>query len=309
MNLVHMSRLDLNLFVILEAIYSEGSITRAAARLNLTQPAISHALRRLRLTFDDPLFIRQGNTMVPTALTQSVIAPIRQSVRTLSGSVQAARSFDPAATQRTFTIGCRDVLEAHLLQPLMRRIASEAPGVSISSVRVDRSDLETSLAKGELDLAVEMLARVSDRVHRTAIIHDSLVVVGRKDHPVLAEEPDLSAYLGQEHIVVSSRRRGMSLEDVELARIGHQRRIALRCQQYFAASMLVAETDLLLTMPERYARIVNRGLPTRIVPFPVTVPPVAVYLYWHENTDSDPANGWLRNLISEIAAGPEAGFD
>lgn len=301
MNLVHMSRLDLNLFVVLEAIHAEGSITGAAARLNLTQPAISHALRRLRDTFDDPLFVRQGNRMVPTALARSVIEPVRQSVHTLIESVQGVRSFDPASAQRNFTIGCRDVMEAHLLRPLMMRLAREAPGVGISSVRIDRNDLEANLANGDVDLAVEVLTRTPDSVRRLPIIRDSLVVVARRDHPALAGELDLPAYLAQEHILVSSRPKGMSLEDIELARIGHQRRIALRCQQYFAASMLVAETGYLLTMPERYARIVNRGLPTRIVDFPVPAPPLHVYLYWHENAGPDLGNAWLRALVAEIA--------
>ncbi|WP_147179606.1 MULTISPECIES: LysR family transcriptional regulator [Alphaproteobacteria] len=302
---MHINRLDLNLFVVLDAIYAEGSVTRAAATLNLTQPAISHALRRLRQTFDDPLFVRQGSAMVPTPLARSLMAPVRQSLKTLQASVQGAKTFDPARAQRTFSLGCRDVLEAHILQPLMMRIARDAPGVEIASVRTERSELEADLASGALDLAIEVLAPVSDHVRRTLLTRDEILVVARADHPALRERLDLARYLAQDHVLVSSRRKGMGFEDVELARIGHQRHIVLRCQQYYAACRLVAETDLLLTMPGQYAHIVNRGLQTRIHPFPVPVPPLDVYLYWHENVTLDAGNHWLRTLLTELSAGEQ----
>ena len=300
---MHISRLDLNLFVVLDAIYTEGSITRAAAALNLTQPAISHALGRLRQMFDDPLFVRQSGAMVPTPLTQSLIAPVRQALQTLLTSVQEAHVFDPAQARRSFTVGCRDVMEAHLLQPLMTRLAHEAPGIEIAFVRLDRAQLEADLASGALDLAVEVLANLSDQVHRQPLTQETMVVVARKRHPALAHGLDLDAYLAQGHVLVSSRRSGVGLEDRELARLGHQRRIALRCQQYYAACRVVGSTKLLLTMPEQYARIVNLGLPTRLYPFPISVPPIDVYLYWHENVQADPGNAWLRGVLSQVATG------
>lgn len=299
---MHISRLDLNLFVVLDAIYTEGNITRAARTLNLTQPAISHALGRLRQMFDDPLFVRQGSAMMPTPLTRSLIGPVRQSLKTLSASVHGAKAFDPAQAQRTFTIGFRDVLEARILRPLMVRVNREAPGVEIASVRIERGEMESDLASGALDLAVDVLTGLSDRVRRAPLTQDGLVVVARDGHPALTGGLDLAGYLAQAHVLVSSRRHGVGLEDVELARIGHQRRVLLRCQQYYAACRVVGETDLLLTMPGQYARMINRGLPTRIHPFPVEVPPIGVYLYWHENAALDPGNQWLRGVLAALMA-------
>lgn len=299
---MHINRLDLNLFVVLDAIYTEGNITRAARTLNLTQPAISHALGRLRQMFDDRLFVRQGSAMMPTPLTRSLIEPVRQSLKTLTASVQRAKAFDPAAAQRTFTIGFRDVLEARILRPLMVRVNREAPGVEIASVRIERGEMESDLASGALDLAVDVLAGLSDHVRRAPLTRDGMVVVTRADHPEIGSRLDLERYLSQSHVLVSSRRRGVGLEDVELARIGRQRRILLRCQQYYAACRVVSETDLLLTMPGQYARMINRDLPTRIHPFPVEVPPIGVYLYWHENATLDPANHWLRKMLTALMA-------
>lgn len=294
---MHVSRLDLNLFVVLNAIYTEGNITRAARSLNLTQPALSHALGRLRAVFDDPLFVRQGSAMMPTPLTRSLIAPVQQALKTLTTSVQQTASFDPAATRRTFSIGVRDVLESKLLPPLVARLKAVAPAVDVASVRADRRELESELAAGALDMAVDVLLNLSDRVRRTRLLRDTLVVVARDGHPEVGDQPDMECYLRQSHVLVSSRRKGMGLEDVELARLGRHRHIALRCQQYYAACRVVAESDLLLTMPEQYAYSANATLPNRVFPVPFAVPPLDVYLYWHETAELDPANRWLRETL------------
>lgn len=297
---MHINRLDLNLFVVLDAIYTEGNITRAAKSLNLTQPALSHALGRLRAVFNDPLFARQGNMMMPTPLTRSLIGPVRQSLKTLATSVQQANSFDPAATTRRFNIGLRDALEAKFLPELIQRVKAAAPWVDLASVRTYRRELESELAGGSLDLAVDVLLQLPKEIHRAHLMRDTLVVVVRDGHPVVGERLDLQAYLSQHHILVSSRRKGQVLEDMALARLDLHRHVALRCQQYFAACRVVSETNLLLTMPEHYARMANLKLPNRILPLPLDVPPLDIYLYWHENVDADPANIWLRNLLIQM---------
>lgn len=295
--MVHINRLDLNLFVVLNAIYTEGNITRAARSLNLTQPALSHALGRLRAVFDDPLFVRRGSAMAPTPLARALIAPVRQSLNTLTASVQQCRNFDPASTRRSFTIGFRDVLESKLLPPLIGRLKADAPLIDVASVRADRRELESELAAGSLDMAMDVLLNLSSAVHRTLLVRDTLVVVARDGHPAFAGGLDLEGYLREAHVLVSSRRKGGALEDMELARLGRSRRVALRCQQYYAACRVVAETDLLLTMPEHYAHTANLNLPNRVFPLPFPAPTLDVYLYWHEAAEHDPANRWLRDLL------------
>jgi DNA-binding transcriptional LysR family regulator len=298
---MHISRVDLNLFVVLDAICSEGNITRAAKSLNLTQPALSHALSRLRRLFADPLFTRQGNLMMPTPLTRSLIGPVRQSLKTLAATVQQAQSFDPMASARTFHIGLRDVLEAKLLPGLIRRVRAETASVAIVSARVDRPDVEGELAAGSLDMAVDVLLQTSREIRRRRLLGDRPVVLMRAGHPIAARRLDLDTYLAQGHVLVSSRRQGVGLEDMALARIDRHRSIALRCQHYFAACQVVGETDLLLTMPEHYARMAAAGRPILSQPLPIDMPPIDIYLYWHENADRDPANLWLRTLLMEVA--------
>ena len=139
---MHISRMDLNLFVVLETIYSEGNITRASQKLNLTQPAVSHALGRLRDLLKDPLFVRQGANMVATPFTRNIITPVRQALQTLELSVSEHQQFDPRLTERSFAIGLRDVFEAIALPALIQRLQDAAPSLEIASIRTDRRDIE-----------------------------------------------------------------------------------------------------------------------------------------------------------------------
>jgi DNA-binding transcriptional LysR family regulator len=205
--------------------------------------------------------------------------------------------FDPATTRKHFTVGMRDVRELTVLPNLLRTIMRDAPLIDIAVVRAERKQLEMELAAGTLDAAVDVRLALSDEVRRQLINAERLVVVARPGHPSVKRELDLETYLSQEHILVSSRRRGFGVEDYELSRHGLKRRIRLRCQHYFAACRVVSETDLILTMAERYARIVNRLFRNRVLPFPLEVPDYDAYLYWHVNADADPANRWLRKQL------------
>lgn len=296
---MHISRVDLNLFTVFEAIYSEGSVTRASARLNLTQPAISHALGRLRLMFDDPLFVRQGHAMVSTPLARTMIEPVRSALRGLELTLHGVHAFDPANAEKRFDLAVRDVLEATVLPPLMRRVRSSAPGVDIAASQVDRRELEHELASGSIDGAIDVLLPLSTDIRHTRIYRDSTVVVARRDHPDIKGATDLETYLKQDHVLVSSRRRGPGLEDFELSRHGLERRIRLRCQHYFAACRVVSQTNLVLTMPGRYAQIANEQFSNQVLPLPLDVPAFDVFLYWHANVDNDPANRWFREQVIE----------
>jgi len=294
---MHISRVDLNLFTVFEAIYTEGSVTRASQKLNLTQPAISHALGRLRQMFDDPLFVRQGHTMVSTPLARSIIDPIRRSLRSLEVTLNGVHAFDPATTEKRFNIALRDVLEATILPPLMVHVRQQAPMVDIAAGQVERRELQGELANGTLDVAIDVLLALPTDVMHTRIYQDSTVVVARKGHPDIDGKLDIDTYLKQDHILASSRRRGPGLEDFELSRYGLERRIRLRCQHYFAACRVVSQTDMILTMPGRYARIANEQFGNQILAFPLEMPAFDVFLYWHANVDNDPANRWFREQV------------
>ena len=299
---MHLSQVDLNLFVVLEAIYREGNLTRAGRQLKLTQPAMSHALKRLRELLKDPLFIREGANMVPTPFSRNMINDVRQALQILEVNLYENRNFDPAHTRRTFMVGFWELMESMILPELARTITRAAPEISITSLRVKRREIEAELSSGALDLALDVPISMSENIRHKPLFSDRVVVVARPGHPAIGRELDLDTYLSQDHILVSSRRYGPSLVDAELNRKGRKRSIAMRCQNYFAACSMAAQTDMLLTMPEHYAETLNTRFENRLHPFPLkSLQTLDIHMYWHESSDNDPANRWLREEITRIA--------
>jgi DNA-binding transcriptional LysR family regulator len=296
---MHIHQLDLNLFTVFEAIHSEGNITRAGQKLNLTQPAISHSLARLRKLLKDDLFIREGKKMVPTPFSRSIIGEVRNALHLLELSVQE-RGFDPARSNRLFHVGWRNLFEPAMLPPLMRRIEESAPGISLACVRIDRRDIELDLVSGTVDLAIDIAMPVGDAVQQRQILAEDYIVVSRAKHPAIGRGLNLKTYLSQAHILVSSRRMGPAIIDVELKARGAKRTIGLRCQDYFTACRVVSQTNLLLTMPDRFARVANAQLNNAVHPFPLKIPQFGVYLYWHATADADPENRWLREQMFNL---------
>ena len=297
---MHLSQVDLNLFVVLEAIYREGNLTRAGRQLKLTQPAMSHALKRLRELLKDPLFIREGANMVPTPFSRNMINDVRQALQILEVNLYEDRSFDPAHTRRSFQIGFWEIMEAMILPQLSRAMARAAPEISITTLRVKRREIENELASGSLDLVLDIPITMSDSIRQTPLFSDRVVVMARAGHPAISGELDLDTYLKQDHILVSSRRLGPSLVDAELNRKGRKRRIVLRCQHYFAACRVVSETDMLLTIPEHYAQLLNSRFNHRLYPFPLkSLQQLEIHMYWHESAENDPPNRWLREQIKK----------
>ncbi|MGC4060713.1 MAG: LysR family transcriptional regulator [Aquabacterium sp.] len=297
---MNLNKIDLNLFVVFEAIVQTGSLTAAAHELNLSQPAVSHALARLRDTLGDPLFTRQGRRMLPTACARSLTPHVRQALGALQNGIKGEQQgFDEARSDRVFTIGMRDILEALTLPGLMARIRQHAPGVSVNSIQVERHDIADALRQGRIDAAVDIVLPMPAEVSHTRLVLDKLVVVARKKHPALRKPLRLDTYLAASHVLVSARRQGLGLEDHELSRQGLRRQIGLRCRHYFAGCRVVSQTDMLLTMPEQYARVANPHFDNVLHAFPLSAAQLDAHLYWHATQSDDPANTWFRQLVMQ----------
>jgi DNA-binding transcriptional LysR family regulator len=297
---MQLSRIDLNLFTIFDAIYRDGGITPASKRLHLSQPAVSHALARLRELLDDPLFERRGHDMVPTPLARSIAAGIASSLGGLEQLLKRSGRFDPATSNRSFTVAMREVNELPFLPALIERLGREAPHVDVAVVRIDRRDLEEDLQSGEIDVALDVGLPLSHDVRRELVTSEALAVLARKDHPSVRNELAADVYLAMEHVLVTGRRRGGGYEDIALGRLGMSRRIRVRCQHYAAACEIVARSDLLATMPRGQAEIGSRESGNQLLPFPVSIPPLEMFLYWHANVDEDPGSQWLRRIVLEL---------
>lgn len=293
---MRLDKIDLNLFRVLDAVYGERNLTRAADTLHLTQPAISNALARLRSALDDPLFVRTPQGMVPTPVLDGVMPTIHEALQLLGKSVDALRHFDPAQSRRTYRLSVNDLGEALLLPHLLRLIEEEAPLSNISSFNVARNDASTELATGQLDLVIDVPLTKSAHLKQVPLVSQPYVCVMRHDHPLAKGELTMEKYLGATHVHVSSRRRGRGQVDIALDKLQLSRRIVLRVVHYLIAARVVATGDQLWTVPKALAR----HLELHIAPLPFSADDLDWHLYWHRSADSDPSNLWLRERLLQI---------
>ena len=294
------SRIDLNLLAVFDAIYTRAGVTQAARHLHLTQSAVSHALNRLRREFDDPLFVRSGNALVPTALARAIAQPVQQALRGMEAAMAGAVRFDPATSTRLFRLGMRPTAEAQLFATLVRHVAAQAPQVRLASLDFRRADLSHALADGTLDVALDIPGPHSTGLCAAPLQAEELVVIARRDHPRVRDGIDLATYLALDHVIASPRSSGGGVEDAALTATGHERRIQIRCQHVGTAARIVAETDMLLTLSRTHAAAIADAAAVRLLPLPFAVPPRPRALLWHEATDRDPGLVWLRALIGDV---------
>ena len=292
-------RLDLNLFRVLDAVYVHGGIGAAARALHLTQPAVTHALNRLRAHFDDPLFVRQGNRVVATERTRTIIADVQLHLKGLQGTARAPSAFDPATLDLSIAVGIRDVLESIALPRIVAAFADEAPGLRLVSRRIAVADIERELASGNLDLAIDRRVPTGPRIATEHLLDDSLVVALRGDHPLAHEPLRRGDYFAARRVAVSSLGEPQSL-DVLLGNDGRFRDIRLTCQHYFAACQIAATGDLLVTLPHTYALRMAALLPIVVRPLPLRLKPFPLLAYWHESRDADRAHQWVRERIAAL---------
>lgn len=294
---MNLARIDLNLFVIFNIIYEEQNLTRTAERLHLSQPAVSHALARLREQFNDALFERAGKGMLPTPRAKALIGPVREALAKFETTLSPEMVFDAARTQRSFTLAARDIIESTALPSLMAKLTQQAPQLQLRSVRVPRRELENALISGKVDLALDVLLPVGPKIEHQQLSTEALVVVMRKNHPLAQHALSLEQYCAARHVQVSSREAGLGVEDFALTRISRARNVALRCQSYQAALRVIEQTDLLLTLPERFAQ----SFPALDVkPLPLALQPLELYLYWPKKAQADPGLTWLKQQVLSV---------
>lgn len=298
------ARMDLNLFRVFEVVFRERNLTRSAAVLHVSQSAVSHSLARLREHFSDPLFVREGRGVAPTVLAQRLAPGISQSLARLQRSLEGLQDFDPGRDERTFTLSLPEQLEPVLLPPLLAHLRRCAAGCKIRTAGIRWSDLKLELAAGRVDLAVQIARPTDTNLRQRQLLAEPLCVIAG---PEFAGELTTDRYLASEHIAVASWRRGLSFEDLALGHLGLMRRVVQQCQNYQAASLVVAQSDLLLTMSRRHAELVNVALPNRLLAMPLPLPSIGLSLYWHETAEHDPANRWLREQVSALAQNSSSG--
>ncbi|RUO25915.1 LysR family transcriptional regulator [Aliidiomarina minuta] len=298
MNTSHLNfnQLDLNLLRIFEAIYQYRQLSKAADKLALTPSAVSHALRRLRTFFDDPLFTRHGRVLVPTATCESLAPDLLASISSLRNLLSGAHTFEPGQSQQSFRISMPEALENNLLPAIAEASFRSAPHIKLESVAIDRTRLADRLSNRELDLAIDVALPLSEPVCHQPIFSDSFCVLGHN----LPDTLDADFYLKSRHVAVSTRAKGLVVEDIGLLKQGMQRDVRVRCQNYHSAAALAQKNHFLLTAPTRLASILEQNFDLQVRPMPVKISAIQLHLYWHQQLEKDPATCWLREIVTNL---------
>lgn len=296
---MNLRSLDLNLLPVLEAVYSERSLTRASEILHITQPAVSNALSRLRTHFEDPLFVREGRGVKPTAMAEALMPAVRDALDRLRAGLEPRSEFDPARSTRVFNISARDASVYMLAAPVARRLETLAPGVRIAWSQVARAAIAPELSSGRLDLAVDVPELRGADMEREILFSTPYACVLRTDHPMAGKRLTLDRFFALRHIAVSSRREGRSLVEEMARAAGYRITPAMRLPHHQPALEVVRQTQMALVAPRPMAEA--SGLAVFDLPF--ESPLLGSVLYWRRTSAEDPAMTWLRGVFREASKG------
>jgi DNA-binding transcriptional LysR family regulator len=300
-NIVNIASINLNLLVAFEALVDERSVTRAARRTGVTQPAMSHSLAQLRALFDDPLFRRTSRGLDPTPRALELAEPVRQGLSRIRDAF-TDRTFHPRTANRTFAIAASDYVELVLLPPLLGLLEREAPGVRVAMLPWGLHEVPAALARAEADLMIGFYSELPPHHAQSLLFDERYVCIVRKEHPRVGKALTLKRYLELEHVLVSERPGSPGSVDVALAARGLSRRVGARVSHFSMVPMLVSRTDLVAAVSRRVAEPFARPLGLRLLPPPLPLPRGRVGMVWHEQMTNDPGHRWLRGAIDRVAA-------
>jgi len=300
MNMVNLNRVDLNLLKVFDALIAEGHATRAAERIGLTQPAVSHALKRLRALFGDPLFVRSPRGMVPTSLALDVAPRVHSILEQVEGVLIGGRVFDPATSTRQFVLGLSDYAAFVLLPRLTARLDCEAPFVSLVVHNTSRDVGLSMIEEGPVELIAGNFPEPASHMREELLYDEDFICASRADHPDLDETLDLDRYLLLRHLQVSTRGKPTGNVDSLLRDNGLKRNVALTVSHFLLAPMLADSSHLLATEPRRLFTSLADRLRLKLFPPPISIPPFRVVQIWHARRDSDPGHQWMRRIIREV---------
>nr|WP_315252313.1 LysR family transcriptional regulator [uncultured Duganella sp.] len=292
----NLRRLDLNLLVTLDVLLAEHNVTRAAERLNFSQPSISVHLAKLRDIFGDPLLLPGPRGMRPTARAEELRAPLRLALEALGHAIAPAAPFDPALAQHTWRVAATDYGESTILLPAMAGLRRAAPGTRMAVLELAPPHITRQAEQGLIDLALHIAEDAPHELRHRLLFKERYVLAGRADHPRLKRRPTLKQFCQLEHVIVSPNGGGFTgITDQALAHAGLTRRVVLSVPHFLFVMSALSSTDLVAMVPER---LVRNNPALRVVAPPVEMPGYEMAMLWHERSHRDPAHQWLRDHIA-----------
>jgi DNA-binding transcriptional LysR family regulator len=298
---MNISSVNLNLLVAFQALLEERSVTRAARRSGVSQPAMSNSLAQLRALFGDRLFTRTAHGLEPTPRALALAAPLRDGLAKL-GELLDARPFDPRTATRRFVIAASDYVEFVLLPPLLERLRGAAPNLRLEIRPWGLHEIPEGLARGEIDLLIGYYDRVPPNHAEQLLFEDEYVCVVRRRHPRVQKKLTLKSYLELDHVLVSQKSDSPGSVDRALAARGKQRRVAVRVSHFLLVPTLIARTDFVAALDRRAAEPFAKPLGLRLLEPPLPLPRGRVGQVWHTRVESDAGHRFLRDAIARVSA-------
>jgi len=298
---MNLRELDLNLLVVFNQLLLDRSVSVAAEQLGLTQPAVSNSLKRLRTLLQDELFLRTSRGMEPTPYALHLAEPVVYALNALQSALTRRDAFNPETSKRTFNLAMTDIGEIYFMPPLMNALAQRAPYIQISTVRPHTGNLKVDMESGAVDLAAGPLPDLQTGFFQTRLLRHRYVCLFRRDHPTARAPMSLEQFCELGHVGVLSANTGHGDVDSLLERAGIKRHMRLRVPHFVAVGPILQSTDLIATVPERFAERIQDAFGLASSPHPaLRLPDIAINLFWHAKFNRDPANLWLRQLFVEL---------
>lgn len=298
---MNLRSVDLNLLVALDALISEGQVTRAAQKLALSQPAMSNALSRLRAIFGDELLVRTARGMQPTARALELAGPLRQILQQTERIFESDTGFAPQTAAREFTVRMSDLLGYLVLPRLASRLRAEAPRIRLKITHLPPEQTVDALEADEMDFALSMALNHSRSVRSEPLFRDRMMCVMRRDHPAAQRKLTLKVFLGLWHLRISMSPTDARFVDNVLARMGLERNVALNVPHWLTVPNIVASTDLVAVISEKVARSFDSAA-LALLPLPFASQAFDWSLYWHRRYDNNKAHQWMRTLARETCS-------
>lgn len=291
---------DLNLLVVFDAMVEHRSVTRAAEALGLSQPAMSAAVARLRGLFDDPLFVRAGSEMRPTPRAVELTAPVRRVVDTIKTDILRRAAFEPAVSERTFTIVTPDIGEVNFVPRILSRLSQDAPHANIKTLAMPRHAASESLEAGAAELALGYFPDLQKAgFFQQKLFRNTHVCIVRSEHPDIGTKMTVAQFLAASHAVVRPDGREHVFEQY-LHQRGIKRRVRAEISHFMSLLPIIETSDLVATVPRDVAEFCARHGRVRIVATPMKTPVIDVYQFWHRRFHKDPAHIWLRSAVHTL---------
>jgi len=298
-----LDRFDLNLLVAFDVLMRELNVSRAASSLFIGQSAMSHTLNRLRQAMEDPILVKTRHGMKPTPRALELIGPVRKILQEIESAVTTKLEFDEKIARQRFVIAATDYSELIILPPLIKRIKNLAKGVEIHNRQPWQYLPEAELENGTINvvLGFDTSLDTPTRIQQHALFSDVLVSIVREGHPFIGDSITLEQYISMEHVLISPAGDNRGIVDQWLEKMNLTRNISLVVPHFLSAPLVIAQTDMILTLPYRIAEVFKQMSPLKLLHTPIDLPSFQMSMIWHPLYEKDPAQRWLRMQIKTAA--------